>query len=61
MALKPRLTRAAARLCVEALENYLPEINDPDRRQMAHDTIRNLRGELMHSALNREKQMDLKR
>lgn len=58
MALKPRLTRAAVRLCVDALERYLPEIGDPGRRQVAIDTLRTLRAELMHTALNREKQRE---
>lgn len=56
MALKPRLTRAAVRLCLDALEYYLPTITNPDTRDMAMDTIKNLRSELMHTALNREKQ-----
>lgn len=58
MALKPRLTRAAVRLCVDALEYYLSTISDQDKRQTALDTIKNLRSELMHTALNREKQRE---
>lgn len=58
MALKPRMTRAAVRLCLAALEYYLPTITNQDTREMALDTIKNLRGELMHTALNREKQQE---
>lgn len=56
MALYPRLTRGAARLCLDALRAYLPTIDSEDRRQMAIDTIGNLDNELNREGQRRQRQ-----
>lgn len=55
MALYPRLTRGAARLCLDALRAYLPTIDNDERRQMAIDTIGNLDNELNREGQRRQR------
>jgi hypothetical protein len=57
MALKPKLTRAATRITIEALERYAPELTG-EQKQIAFETLDNLRRELAHSALNKAKQSE---
>jgi len=54
MALKPRMTRSACRICIEALELYAPTL-PPDRKEIADETIRNLNYELNRTNTNRAK------
>ena len=52
MALKPRMTRSACRICIEALELYAPTL-PPDRKEIADETIRNLNYELNRTNIDR--------